>query len=162
MIEVNWRLFSDLHEVVNSCSIRAEELSDNYYANLQIIKEERDAYSHFCSALKSDDKEKQKFEFDSALAHQYRALYDALDWLTIVYRQQLNKILRIKRKKISKLGINIYQRINELSEEVAYNRINKEMINDCTSKSNALTPGVQAYIQSLDSINDVYQKILAL
>ena len=162
MIEVNWRLLSELHEVVNSCAIRAEELSDNYYANLQIIKEERDAYSHFCSALKSEDNEKQKFEFDSALVHQYRALYDSLDWLAVVYRQQLKKILRFKRKKASKLDFDVYQLINEYSEAVAHNRINKDMVTDCMSKCSGITSGVQAYIKVLDSFNELYQKILSL
>ena len=158
MQEINWKLFSDLHALTNEYTILSEELSDNYYANLQIVKEERDAYSHMCSAFTKSDFAKQKEQFDFALSHQYRALYDAMDWLCIVYRKQIDR--QIRRNKSVLKDRNIAMEIKEISVSISDCRINKDMIHDSTSTEEAITPGIKKYKTSINKLEEIYNLVL--
>lgn len=166
MKTINWTMFSELHEKTNEYTIRAEELSSNYYANLQMMKEERDCYSHLCSIYSSiggDVTEKDICQAEEALVHQYRALYDSMDWLSLVLRQQIEKTISRKKYFLRKKQVlsDSLLKVKELSDKIADYRMNKDT-RHITDDGSAITAGIKEYFLTIKELDEVYDRLLKI
>lgn len=99
-----WKEIVKIHLLTTKYCIMAEEISEDYRKFLQPLKEQKDAYEHiikvkYCelnmdggSIPNRDDYISDNYK--SAFSHERRAFFDIADWLSIVYREQINSIFK--------------------------------------------------------------------
>lgn len=163
-----------LHRLTKHYLLIAEELSEDGFTFLQPLKEHRDAYEHLVRVFALSTKNDIETDFDSkayiekninkAFGHEYRAFFDAADWLTFACRSFVRKklsLLTIKKAYISKYKEEGYQvaknLINSVPFEIAKYREKKDVGNN-----NALLNEVYEYQKTLEKLITLYKNICDL
>lgn len=159
-----WNKICTIHLFTKHYQLIAEELKIESMF-IQPLKEHRDAYDHIIRIFALPNMETQpknpdeyiKTNFQDAISHEYRAFCDTADWLSIICRKAIRKILNsqpsldfIKDKYPTYAEIE--PKILDFSKRVATERENKDISGDIISK-------VISYSKLLDEIIDFYQKI---
>ena len=163
-----------LHRLTKHYLLIAEELSEDGFTFLQPLKEHRDAYEHLVRVFALSTKEDIKANFDShtyiesninkAFGHEYRAFFDAADWLTFACRRFVRKKLSLLT--IKKAYIKAYQEegyetaknfINSVPFEIAKYREKKDVGDNIN-----LLNEVYEYKKTLDKLIELYKNICAL
>jgi len=161
------RLFS-VHNVTKGLYILSEEFSVGLMDFLQPIKEMRDAHEHVIRAqgafyergVNLSDEEKKYIlkNLEKALSHEYRAYFDTVDFLCIIFRNGIVEFL----KGFSYLQIiNVWPEyektkndIIDYSESIAKIRENKDVGN-----AEEMESLMQRYYKITMSLFEIYKNI---
>ncbi len=96
-----WEEIVEIHNLTKELILRFEEVDPERKAFFNPMLQQRDAYDHIVRAKVAElgrkefenETERIKYidsNFDKALGHAYRAFFDAADWLSIIYRDNMN------------------------------------------------------------------------
>nr|WP_297275103.1 hypothetical protein [uncultured Agathobaculum sp.] len=91
-----WSMLCGIHTYTKKFFLLAEEFNLEMKTFIQPMKEQRDAYEHIVRAYgeilesEQEDDEYVLKNFDKAISHEYRAYFDALDFLTISIRERIH------------------------------------------------------------------------
>lgn len=171
MLDDYWTILCQIHILTKKYYILSEEINLHMATLVQPIKEQRDALEHIIrvySALTlEDDSIVEKFSnvsideyvrsnMEKAIGHEYRAFFDAIDYITISIRERIyNEINNYSLKQI----INVFpdyedfkKRLNELPEEIANMRIKKDVAGNMLEIA-------REYAQLADELLSLYKKL---
>lgn len=166
-IDEYWKDICTIHLLTKHYTLIAEELSLDNSTFLQPMKEHRDAYDHIIRVYSvqqgiNNIQNRQEYMLDNmskALGHEYRAYFDTADWLTMVIKERLNKLLIGKDKKELESAFPDYngfkERLVNLPERIASIRENKDIGKDGSSRYNEIVE----YQDILDSLIKDYKTI---
>lgn len=160
-----------IHVLTKHYLLVAEELSEDGVAFLQPLKEHRDAYDHlmriFAIPIRtwSDSFNCEAYIVDNvkkAVGHEYRAFFDAADWLTFICRKTIREALSLPsvRKEYSQNYddfSSVQTFVNELPIVIAKFRETK----DVSNKANMLTE-VSSYTDTIEKLLGLCQRIKAI
>lgn len=166
-------IMSEIHSYTKTCIILAEELSEEGDTFLQPLKEHRDAYDHLMRVFalpfkvghKDADTNFSNYiaeNINKALGHEYRAFFDAADWLTFICRKKIREQLSLRSiKKRYKEKYSDYSEtqkfINSLPFSIATYRDDKDV-----SKGEDILGEVLLYKETIDKLISIYQKVQTL
>lgn len=170
---------SEIHQYTKHYVILAEELSEDGDTFLQPLKEHRDAYEHLMRIFNLPRKKtNSNFNYNvyiadnikKAFGHEYRAFFDAADWITYICRKQIREALssRIVRKKYEKHYDfkSTKKFINEVPFMVANFREGKDVSstegNANNDHKNTKIGEVLAYKEMTDRLIKIYRDIQSL
>lgn len=116
-----WDLLCQIHAYTKKYFLLAEEYNIEMRTFLQPMKEQRDAFEHVVRAygkMLTSPEEKDYIEknMDKAIGHEYRAFFDALDFLTVSIRKRIS----------DELATYTYKEIIDI--EPAYQEIRKNLV----------------------------------
>lgn len=146
---IQWKKIVELHKKTKKFFILSEEFGVSLEMFIQPIKELRDAYEHIIRAYDcylNEDKPDEQYIEDNlrkAIGHEYRALFDVLDYLSISLRLRISELVKgytyrelIKiypgYKDISTDLIRISKRIAEIRSQKDIAKLDSEdtLVND--------------------------------
>jgi len=172
-----WKKICDLYAKTKRLTIQAEELSLDFKAFLQPLKELRDAYDHIIRAKSAELdilKKDEKYiitNYDKALGHQYRAFFDSADYISIRIREKIQAIL----EKYSSANIQaviptyyptIRPELEKIKLRIAQYRIDKDIEDESTQDLNGLLQISEQYdkdvLELLNFLKDIQLRIPAL
>lgn len=162
-----WKLIVKIHNLTKTLVILSEELDPNHQFYFPIIIQQRDCLEHIVRAyyawlnpesLKEskngifDSKEYIERQLEKALGHIYRAFFDAADWISILYREQISEIMSIySLKTINTVFPNyckkITPKIDKISMEIANIRNSKDI-----AHTNEVFGGVDHYMDLIHEL----------
>ncbi len=163
-----WNDICKMHLFTKHYMLLAEELATEGDFFLQPLKEHRDAYDHIIrvystqiglNKVKDSDLYMQK-NMSKALGHEYRAFFDTADWLTLICREKINKLLLGKNSEEIEKKYSNYKELKrmllELPTEIAQLRENKDVGKDNMSLLNE----VDQYVKILDKLIRYYKELV--
>ena len=163
-----WNDICKIHLFTKHYLLLAEELSTDGDLFLQPLKEHRDAYDHIIRVYATKEKINNVENSDlymqtnmsKALGHEYRAFFDTADWLTLICREKINKLLEnISRNEIELLYPNYKEfrkMLLSLPNEIATLRENK----DVGKKDDSFLGVVDNYVEILDKLLTYYKELV--
>lgn len=133
----------DVYFFVKELLLYNEVIDPEGYTSPQILNELRNAYDHINRALKKklnpdnpdstkSDEEYVSQNLDKAIGHVYRACYDALDWLSLNVREEIQESLApYSHETINTVIPNYYsglrKEIINYEEKISQLRANKDI-----------------------------------
>jgi hypothetical protein len=159
-----WRILYNIHEHTKFFIIRAEELGFKSY--LGPMNELRNAYEHvirYQTAVTGIQENKNEdyicTNLKKAIGHEYRAFFDAADWLSMMLRKSIIEQLQPYsptniRKAIPNYHSDIRPRIDEITEEISKIRCCKDIGNGID-----LLPSVEQYYNMLNELLEIYRNL---
>ena len=160
-----WIDICKIHLFTKHYLLLAEELSEEGELFFQPLKEHRDAYDHVVrvyavqnhiSELDNPDVYMQK-NMSKALGHEYRAFFDTADWLTLICRERINRLLQGKSGADIERKYPAYKDLKRLllslPDEIALLRENK----DIGKHSTNVLVEVEQYVKILDTLLSYYK-----
>ncbi|MBN1343291.1 MAG: hypothetical protein JXQ73_11460 [Phycisphaerae bacterium] len=170
-----WRLIVQVHNMAKALLLKAEEVDPDHEFYYPPLIQQRDALDHIIRAQfallfpeklacgvngqgQSPDEYAAR-QLDKALGHAYRALFDAGDWLSIIYRERIRGTLTEYSRKtmysvLPEFSKDIEPRINELSSMIAELRAEKDIGNE-----GKLIDGPSTYIKLIDELEDLWRRV---
>ena len=165
-----WELLVQVHNTTKTLLLKTEEVDPVHEFYYPPLMQQRDALDHIMRAAfawvnpetiasqKDADGKPQdpgKYasrQIDKALGHAYRALFDAADWLSIVFRERIREIMSSYRPATIHAVLPEYRQkiepdIEKICFEIAKLRNNKDIGND-----GGLIGGVQVYCDLIDKL----------
>lgn len=144
-----------------SLILYCEEIDENSSANLQIIKELRDAFDHTMVVLANKmgltGNSYIIINLEKAIGHVYRAAFDALDGSVISLKNSITTELEGYEietiKEVIPNYFEIKKDINAISEKIAEHRTTKD-----TSKTTDEL--FDKYVEDLEDLKNIYDSIL--
>ncbi len=170
-----WELIVVVHNTAKSLLIKAEEVDPDHEFYYPPLIQQRDALDHIiraaCAWLNPTELRKNpqgkppnaaeyiERQMDKALGHAYRALFDAADWLSIVYRERIRETLSSYTTATIHAVLPDYHhviepRIEKICFEIAELRKGKDI-----GSAESITEGVQAYVKLIDELEAFLAKI---
>ena len=161
------RDLANLYLEAKSLILYAEEVDPSSRANLQIVKELRDAFDHMMRVVVArlgdeppatvvDDPEYGRKNIQKAVGHVYRAAFDALDGTVISLRKKIHDTLTPYPPSIIKDVIPDYWTLKgtleKLSEQVANHRERK----DVGANIGAI---LDQYVTDVEMVKELYHTI---
>ena len=130
-------IFASLYRDAKIIILYAEEVDPTNSANIQIVKELRDALDHlmrlFLNKVNPDSDENGTYglaQIDKAIGHVYRAAFDALDGTVLSLKTKINDCLVKYDKRVIKEVLPSYWEVkallNTLCSQISENRSNKD------------------------------------
>lgn len=148
-----WIRICELYNITKKYHLLAEELAGTNY--IQPILEQKHALDHIISAYSHISQEEKAIEsMNGAIDHLYRAFWDVADWLSLICREGIYKIL--KKKSIKTID----RKYPEYYSEVRLKLINapEEIAKLRLEKSNRIED-VNSYCLILDKLVEYYKEI---
>ncbi len=164
-IDEYWSVICHIHEYTKKFSIWAEELSSpDYETFLQPIKEHRDAWDHIVRVYSGEGISKgnsyRLTNMSKALGHEFRAFFDAADWLSIVCRKRILDVLTPLSYEEIKSQFPEYdeykQAFNSVPRKIANARIKKDIGDD------KIRVIVDSYAELVEDLEQKTEKILLI
>ncbi len=122
----DWKLLATIHEYAKEVFLYAEEFDINTF--VQPFNEIRNAHEHLMRAVVEDcqwwgqqenperDIERIQKNMQQAIGHQYRAFFDASDWLSLRIREEITVILKPYSVNVKSQAIPEYMKKRALFE----------------------------------------------
>ncbi len=160
-----WLKIIRVHEITKARIIEAEEMGVNSW--LGPLNELKNAYEHIIrsqsAALGFQEGKGEDYvrtNLEKALGHEYRAYFDAADWLTINIREKIINELKPYSSASIRAAIPDYYsqlrpQINEITDKIAALRQGKDIGN-----GNGILPNVEDYEKLLITLTDIYKHII--
>ena len=135
---------------------------------LQPLKEHRDAYDHIVRVY-ATQKGIYKTEntasymqknMSKALGHEYRAFFDTADWLTLVYRERINSILKGKNRDEIEQKYVKYSELKRMLLSLPVDIAKLRESKDVGSEVSSLLSEVEQYMGLLDSLLTCYNDLV--
>ncbi len=151
-------LYSDAKMII----LYVEEVDPSFAANIQVIKELRDAFDHVMRLFikKSTSDENGSYglaQIDKAVGHVYRAAFDALDGTVLSLKIEINKCLEAYDIEVIKEILPNYweikQLVYKLSDQISENRNGKDVEKSHTDLFNK-------YVSEVEDLKKAYRQIL--
>jgi len=170
-----WNSLVKIHNCTKSILLKAEEIDQRHEFFFPPLIQQRDALDHIMRAMfalacpdeftKTRGAEGTDIEayatrqLDKAIGHAYRALFDAADWLSIVYREQIRQMLgdysrQTIHSRFSDMAQCIEPRIDAISTRIAELRMEKDIGND-----DQIIAGVVEYQNLLDELEQHWRRV---
>ena len=171
-----WRLLVQVHNYAKGFLLKAEEIDPKHQFYFPPLIQQRDELDHIMRAAfaivfedeyKRDLAEDSKLspakyagrQLDKALGHAYRALFDAGDWLGIIYRERIRELMAAYSAEtvvavFPSFRTEIEPRVEQIGLETAALRSTKDIGN-----KKGLIKGADAY---LDLVNELERYWLAV
>lgn len=149
-----WEEICELYNLTKKYQLLAEELAGSSY--IQPILEQKNALDHIIKAYLESSKsmEEANKQLGGAKAHLYRAFWDVADWLSIICRESVYKLLRKKSpKKIADACPEYYSEIRKKLVDMP------EAISDMRFKKDDKIQYVKEYCDILDELVKDYKHI---
>lgn len=162
-----WLKILQLHNEAKSLLLQAEETGLEWRSFLQPITEQKHAYEHIVRAQAAefgvirDAGEKYVTDaLNKALGHEYRAFFDAADWLGVRIRELLTQLLEPYSNEcicavIPEWYREMRPKIEGLDKEIAAYRNEKDV-----SKNDEIIPTVQKYRAVIDELLAFHARLL--
>jgi len=100
MLEEHWKRFVVIQQSVKQVTLLAEELGDDFTTTIQVWNEQRHVIDHTTRAMASQlsigtvyDAAYIEGNFEKAIAHSYRAFFDAADHLSLHIRTKIRQLI---------------------------------------------------------------------
>lgn len=166
--EEYWDDICKIHLFTKHYSLLAEELSVEGELFLQPLKEHRDAYDHVIRVYATKNRINEVDDVDAymqknmskALGHEYRAFFDTADWLTLICRERINKLLQGETRADIERKYPGYKELKKmllsLPDEIAQLRENK----DIGKESTTVLDEVDQYVKILDKLLRYYKELV--
>jgi len=167
-----WQTLVKLHIHTKSLVLLAEEIGEDLQTNLHIIQQWGYAHEHSMRAtgiqkglkVGVDESEKEsaiRDNLESAIKHEYRAFWDAADWVSILYRDKIYKLLvpystQCIKDIIPEWYSEMQPNIQEINEKIAGFREQK----DGAKSINAKLDEAKEYRNKIDYLKECYKKVL--
>lgn len=180
MRETQWKKLVQIHNHAKSVFLLAEEYDPQSKDFIQPAMELRHALEHIIRAYASElnasssgaegrASEYAEQSFDKAIGHEYRAFFDAADWLSVSIREKMHQDLRpYSTECIAHVMPDYYSylrpRIDSICGEIAVLRGAKDVargtdIEDCVGRSDQLIGEVDRYRRVLNELLESYQTL---
>lgn len=152
-----WEDICRIHLLTKHYLLLAEEMSTGGEMFLQPLKEHRDAYDHIIrvyAAKNGINKPEQREQYmksnmSKAIGHEYRAFFDTADWLSLICRDKINRMLEGKRAEDIERRYSGYKELRvfllDLPGQIAEQRERKDVGSD-------LLEEVDRYVDILDRL----------
>lgn len=166
-----WIILCQIHILTKKYYILSEEINIRMETVVQPIKEQRDALEHIVrvySALMLDDdvavKKYSDVDIDTyirtnmekAIGHEYRAFFDAIDYITISLRENIYKeISEFSHKELMDVFPNYEQfkeKLLNIPEKIAEMRIKKDV-------AGSMLETARLYAQLTDELMSMYKEL---
>lgn len=182
-----WLKIVKVHGHAKALILRAEELDQEHEFVLSPVMQQRDAHAHcmrarvallglrgpgdspdpsYCCEETRFESEQEKDDYvrtnlDRALGHEYRAFFDAADWLAIVLRERLHHALDpFPHESISSVIPEFYSeilpRLDQADREIAAIRNRKDV-----GSGKDILLEVEQYSKVLKSLDQDYERVIA-
>ena len=172
-----WELLVKVHNYAKAIILKAEEVDPDHEFYYPPLIQQRDALDHIMRAAfawlfpeRMSDPEKESppdpaeyasKQIDKALGHAYRVLFDAADWLSIIYRERIREYMSSYSPAtvyaiLPQYRASIEPRIEEICFKIAELRKAKDIGN-----TNAIVEGVDSYISLIDELEQYLATIRA-
>lgn len=164
-IDEYWRVICHIHEYTKKFTVYAEELNaPEYETFLQPMKEQRDAWEHVVRVYSQEGISKgnqyRLTNMSKALGHEFRAFFDAADWLSIICRKRVIEALNSLSYEEIKEQLPKYDEykkvFNSIPREIAKARIRKDIGDD------NITELVDRYAELVEGLVMKTEEILLL
>ena len=158
--EAYWKDICEIHLFTKHYILLAEELAIDGNTIIQPLKEHRDAYDHIIRVYSTrlgisdveGDSEYLTKNMSKALGHEYRAFFDAADWITLVIRERINALLAGKeRSKIEACYPN-YSELREMLIKIPDEIVSIRKNKDIGKQANSRHETVCQYAEVLDKL----------
>ena len=164
-----WGKLVEVHVHAKVLVLRAEELGPGHELFFPPIMQQRDGYDHIIRVktaelgLKEFDDDAARDEYircnlDKALGHEYRAFFDAADWLGILYREKIQAAMKGYSPACVEAVIPTYYseivpKVERLSREIGTIRSRKDIGTDVLEE-------VGQYRKVLDTLDEDWGRIV--
>jgi hypothetical protein len=167
-----WNNVCVIHEYTKRLTILGEEFGKDFLGFYQPLNELKNAYEHIIRAksqelglrvLKTEtdltEKEYVLSNIRKAMAHEYRAFFDTADYLSVVVRDKIIKILIPYSPIVISTAIPEYykeyrSRIDEITYDIAEYRGMKDI-----GKIEITLPTVEKYANACEELINIYRSI---
>ena len=157
-----WQRLVEIHNCTKSFILKAEEVDPQHEFYFPPLIQQRDALDHIVRAatvwVQPPEKHSTKspdyirIQMDKAIGHAYRALFDAVDWLSIIYRERIREHVSLySRATILKVLPNYYPKIIPRIEEISLKIADLRNAKDVGTGSNMLD-NITKYTQLIDEL----------
>jgi hypothetical protein len=160
-----WIQLIQLHQCSKEIFLRAEETDSSFKSFIQPGQELKHAYEHIIRAQAANLKINnagEQYAYDNlhkALGHEYRAFFDAADWLSISIRDKIiQSMAPYSNSCINSVFPEYYHdirpRIERVSKEIAKIRVAKDI-----SRNNDILSEVGKYQNEINTLLDFVEEI---
>lgn len=171
-----WKLLVQAHNYTKFFLLKAEEIDPRHQFFYPPLIQQRDALDHIMraafarlypeeySSLSDKDRDREsdpdkyaERQLDKALGHAYRAMFDAGDWLGIIYRERVRELMAAYsvetiNKVLPEFRPKVEPRIEAIGLETAALRGTKDIGN-----KKFLIKGAEEYKDLIDELEGYWQ-----
>ncbi|MGB0745276.1 MAG: hypothetical protein ACPGSB_12195 [Opitutales bacterium] len=165
--ESSWKKVIEIHNHTKRVFLWAEEMETIGFRDfVQPINEHRHAWEHVVRARANElgldarepNTDYQETNLNKALGHEYRAFFDSADWLAVIIREDILKVLKPYSPKVIAAGFPDYYptvrvRLDEINQSIADKRMDKDIAAEMMLQS------VEEYREVLDELVEIRKTV---
>ena len=170
MLNEYWKILCQIHILTKKYYILSEELNIEMKTIVQPIKEQRDALEHIVrvySSLMLDNQIVQTYKdvdretyiranMEKAIGHEYRAFFDAIDYITISIRENIYKeINKYEQKDL----INVFPKYIDFKEKLLEIPLKIANMREKKDVAGNMLETARAYAELTDELMIMYREL---
>lgn len=158
-----------VHSLTKHYLLIAEELAPDGNVFLQPLKEHRDAYDHIFRIFGLSLREKGELpksiddymldNLKKAFGHEYRAFFDAADWLTFICRRYIRESLSVQEIRDRYTSMFDFDSTKSFINNVSFVIAEYRKTKDVSSNKVPLLTEVDKYKEVLDQLLEIYRNV---
>jgi hypothetical protein len=172
-----WKSLVEIHYMTKALLLKAEEIDHDHEFYYPPLVQQRDTLEHimraafalfypedFKKTVVGEGQDVSRYatrQMDKAIGHAYRALFDAADWLSIIFREQIHQTLAGYSRQAINTALPDFTpeaqpKIDAICLQIAELRNKKDIGSDDTVIS-----GAEKYTKLVETLEQYWAKVRA-